>query len=296
MNERRILILYGSQTGTARGMAERVFREAKRFRFRVELRAMDDFRPVGRLLDEKVAAFICSTTGQGDSPSNMINFWKFLLRRNLPSDSLDNLSFGVLGLGDSSYLKFNFVAKRLHKRLLNLGARCIVDLGLADDQHDLGHDATVDPWLENFFRQVLSMMPMPQGVEPIPRGVRPSPSFRMEFGDFRKVEDAKTATLMRNERLTPPDHFQDVRLVEFSMPKGRYDPGDVCVVRPSNLEENVAMFFELFPHLPDPDATFCLDTTDPDLEVPDAIKGPRTIRSCVETVFDLQAVPGRFFL
>ena len=36
-------------------------------------------------------------------------------------------------------LRFNFVAKKLHKRLLMLGATALVPLGLADDQHDLGY-------------------------------------------------------------------------------------------------------------------------------------------------------------
>jgi len=35
-------------------------------------------------------------------------------------------------------LRFNFVAKKLYRRLLILGATALVPLGLADDQHDLG--------------------------------------------------------------------------------------------------------------------------------------------------------------
>jgi len=35
--------------------------------------------------------------------------------------------------------RFNFVAKKLHKRLLMLGAAAVVPLGLADDQNDLGY-------------------------------------------------------------------------------------------------------------------------------------------------------------
>ena len=35
-------------------------------------------------------------------------------------------------------LRFNFVAKKLYKRLLMLGATALLPLGLADDQHDLG--------------------------------------------------------------------------------------------------------------------------------------------------------------
>jgi len=36
-------------------------------------------------------------------------------------------------------LRFNFVAKKIYKRLLMLGATALVPVGLADDQHDLGY-------------------------------------------------------------------------------------------------------------------------------------------------------------
>ena len=65
---------------------------------------------------------ITASAGQGDEPDNMKRFWRFLLRRNLVPDILSNLSFGVFGLGDSSYTKFNFAAKKLAKRLPQLGA------------------------------------------------------------------------------------------------------------------------------------------------------------------------------
>ena len=67
----------------------------------------------------------------------MKSFWKFLLRRNLPPDSLETMSFGVLALGDSSYQKFNSCGKRLQKRLQQLGAKPLVSIGLADDQVQL---------------------------------------------------------------------------------------------------------------------------------------------------------------
>lgn len=94
----------------------------------------------------------------------MKKFWKFLLRKSLPADSLSNLTFGVIGLGDSSYQKFNFVAKRLHKRLLQLGATAILNVGLCDDQHDLGFGAVLSPWLEDFWKK----NPIPLGLSPLP--------------------------------------------------------------------------------------------------------------------------------
>ena len=172
-DDRKIVILYGSQTGTAQGVAERICREARRLHFNTKLCAMDDYKPIGELIRQKLAIFVCSTTGQGDEPDNMKVFWKFLLRKNLPSNSLESMKFGVLGLGDSSYQKYNFVGKRLHKRLLQLGGKAIVPLGLGDEQHDLGHDYVIDPWLRSVWDEALQILPIPNGLQPIPADVLP---------------------------------------------------------------------------------------------------------------------------
>ena len=105
----------------------------------------------------------------------MQSFWKFLLRKSLPSDSLVKLNFGVIGLGDSSYQKFNFVAKRLHKRLIQLGANPVISVGLCDDQHDLGIGAVLFPWLSDFWKKLLELKPLQVGLNPLlqtPRATR----------------------------------------------------------------------------------------------------------------------------
>ena len=60
------------------------------------------------------------------------------------------------------------MAKKLHRRLLQLGGTALLPLSLGDDQHDMGCDAAVDPWLENLWREVLALYPLPPGLEPIP--------------------------------------------------------------------------------------------------------------------------------
>ena len=52
-------------------------------------------------------------------------FWRQLLSRQLTSKTFSQLYFSVLGLGDSSYAKFNYVAKRLFRRLEGLGKFCV---------------------------------------------------------------------------------------------------------------------------------------------------------------------------
>lgn len=46
--------------------------------------------------------------------------------RGLPPDSLDGMRFAVFGLGDSGYAKYNAAARKLHARLLQLGAKELV--------------------------------------------------------------------------------------------------------------------------------------------------------------------------
>ncbi len=67
-----LLILYGSQTGTALELARRILRECRRVapHLRVLLRAADDF-DVRQMVDERLLCFVCSTTGRGEEPENM---------------------------------------------------------------------------------------------------------------------------------------------------------------------------------------------------------------------------------
>jgi sulfite reductase alpha subunit-like flavoprotein len=61
--------------------------------------------------------FLIATTGDGDPPDTMKKSWSFLLRKDLGENPLKNLNFSVFGFGDSSYLKFNAMAKKLILRL-----------------------------------------------------------------------------------------------------------------------------------------------------------------------------------
>lgn len=68
----------------------------------------------------------------------MTQFWRALLRSDLPHDLFDHLDVAVFGIGDSSYERFCWAGKKLHRRLLTLGARDIVERVDADEQHYLG--------------------------------------------------------------------------------------------------------------------------------------------------------------
>ncbi|KAJ1804693.1 hypothetical protein LPJ77_004634, partial [Coemansia sp. RSA 2523] len=59
------------------------------------------------------------------------------------------LKYAIFGLGDSSYQKSNFLAKRLFRRLWQLGGTSVINRVDGDDQHYLGLDDALNLWLEN---------------------------------------------------------------------------------------------------------------------------------------------------
>ena len=56
---RKLVILYGSETGTAQGVAERVYRESKRLHFETHLSTMDDYRQIVVHFNSRYDRFCC---------------------------------------------------------------------------------------------------------------------------------------------------------------------------------------------------------------------------------------------
>ncbi|XP_075435389.1 NADPH-dependent diflavin oxidoreductase 1 isoform X2 [Ascaphus truei] len=316
MSERKILILFGSQTGTAEDMAERIGREAKRRHFVCRVEALDGYNVVN-LISEPLVIFVCATTGQGEAPDNMKNFWRFIFRRNLPKNALCQMDYTVLGLGDSSYSKFNFIAKKLHKRLLQLGANAVLPVALGDDQHDLGPDAVVDLWQEDLWEKLLSLYPLPPGLSVISSDVMLPPKFSLRFLDNDSAPYASDAEILprnndpareapselhpfpapmvSNQRVTADSHFQDVRLIEFDITGSgiEFCAGDVVMIQPQNSSRRVQQFCRLLRL--DPDRKFILKPTDPATPVPSHLPQPCTVQQLVERYLDISCVPRRSF-
>lgn len=61
------------------------------------------------LLQHSFVVFVISTTGQGDMPHNSLVFWKRLLRKKLPPGCLSTLKYTTFGLGDSTYVKYEYI-------------------------------------------------------------------------------------------------------------------------------------------------------------------------------------------
>uniref|UniRef100_A0A5S6Q308 NADPH-dependent diflavin oxidoreductase 1 n=1 Tax=Trichuris muris TaxID=70415 RepID=A0A5S6Q308_TRIMR len=304
-------ILYGSETGNAEDVATKIWRQALQRDLDAQLRCMNDFDFAQGATAAQTLVFVCSTTGQGDVPDNMKTFWKSILKRS-QTCTLTQWNVAVLGLGDSSYQRFNFAARKLYSRLLQLGANQIVELGLADDQHERGYDEIAEPWVTQFWEKMAKMYP-----DSVRECVGPpsySPSYSIVWAEDMR-DDAKQqdlqycvshrrppescpvmAEIVQNKRITDVDHFQDVRLISFDLkPNAPYNPGDVMVIQPQNLVENQSEFFSIV-SVAEPDKPFYIRPNVKGMSVPELYsRQPLTFRYLVSDVFDLQAVPRRTF-
>ncbi|MBZ3888492.1 NADPH-dependent diflavin oxidoreductase 1 [Sciurus carolinensis] len=283
----RLLVLFGSQTGTAQDVAERLGREAQRRRLGCRVQALDSYA---------------------------VNFWRFIFRKNLPSTSLCQMDFAVVGLGDSAYTKFNFVAKKLHRRLLQLGGSALMPMCLGDDQHELGPDATIDPWLGDLWEKVLRLYPVPLDLPVIPPGVPLPSKFTLQFIQEAPNPGSKEsclaspeslgppsesqpflAPMVTNQRVTGPSHFQDVRLIEFDITDSglSFAPGDVVLIQPSNSAAHIQQFCQVLGL--DPKQYFILQPREPDVPCPPELPQPCSVWHLVSQYLDIASVPRRSF-
>ncbi|KAI1435669.1 riboflavin synthase domain-like protein [Xylaria sp. CBS 124048] len=192
LERRQMLILYGSETGNSEESASDIERMARRLHFKTLLQEMND-ADLSDLLRYPLVIFVISTTGQGDLPKNARKFWKSLLRKRLPPNCLHQVNFTTLGLGDSSYLQYNWAARKLHKRLEQLGAVEFLPRGEADERHEDGIDGTVLPWCLTLRAYLEKEHPLPPGLQAIPSDIPLAPKFTIELmnqnPDKKTVED-----------------------------------------------------------------------------------------------------------
>ena len=115
----RATVLYGSQTGNGRRVAEALAQAAEAEGLSVRLLPAERYDP-RELAQERLLLVAISTQGDGDPPDAARAFVDFLTSRRAPA--LKELSYGVFALGDSSYPKFCETGRIVDERLAALGA------------------------------------------------------------------------------------------------------------------------------------------------------------------------------
>ncbi|PJF18743.1 NADPH-dependent diflavin oxidoreductase 1 [Paramicrosporidium saccamoebae] len=280
----QLQVLYASQSGTAQEYAERFATEAYRRKIQYSVLSVDEYG--GNIEKEEMVVFFVSTTGDGEAPTTMHSFWHDLLRKSHPN--LDNMHCAVFGLGDSSYEKFNYVGKRLYRRLEQLGAQFITERADADEQHPLGIDGAYVPWsatLWEYFYNTLAW-PLDPILEYTPK-VRLSPATKE--GQLFPLK--YNSVLTENRRITTESHFQNVRHLVFKCDDySPMVPGDVAVLKPVNSDKLVDELLEI---LKWEDKVYHVTALRSEVRIPTT--NPISIRSLFKYHLDIVAPPKRIF-
>lgn len=117
-----VTILFGSQTGTAEGLAKKLFKTLKKGNFEPNIQDMGSYDR-SRLPKESNLLVITSTYGDGEPPDSALELHTWLMGDSAPR--LEGVNFSVLSLGDSSYPDFCQCGIEFDERLEQLGANRI---------------------------------------------------------------------------------------------------------------------------------------------------------------------------
>jgi len=147
-----MVIFWGSQSGTAQRMANRLAKECHQ-RFGIKALSVDasdyEASTIAQIPRAKLAIFVASTFGEGDPPDSYHSLWSWL--HETSDKSLAALKYMAFGLGNSNYKHYNEVIKVVVDRLDALGAQSLLPTGMADDAQGETEEHYLE-WKEQVFK------------------------------------------------------------------------------------------------------------------------------------------------
>lgn len=223
--QERVSIVYGSQTGNARRVAEQLAQRARDAGLPVSLFRADAY-PLRALKGERHLFLLFSTQGDGDPSDDARDFVDHLFSRRAPD--LRQLRYAVFGLGDSSYAQFCAIGRRLDARLAELGAIRLLERADAD----LDVDTLAEPWLARALQAAQETRTAAPATASVTL-LRPAPT---AYAWTR--EQPYAARVLVNQRITSRQGSADVRHIELELPVDGfgYEPGDALGVWPVNAD------------------------------------------------------------
>ncbi|ANU37551.1 assimilatory sulfite reductase (NADPH) flavoprotein subunit [Vibrio scophthalmi] len=223
----KLAIIYASQTGNAKGVAEALEQEAKAQGIAVQLFDASDYKGKN-LAKETHVIIVASTNGEGEAPDNAIELHEFLQSKKAPK--LPNLQYGVIGLGDSSYEFFCQTGKDFDQYLAKQGATAFIDR----IDCDVDYEAPAGEWRAKALEVVKEALSSGAEAEVVQLPVGQAAG----HSQYTK-QNPYTATLLTSQKITGRDSGKDVRHIAIDLDGSgiTYQPGDALGVWYENSAE-----------------------------------------------------------
>lgn len=237
----RALILYGSQSGNAEGLAEDFREQFRTNGWWADSVGMESYQEI-KLAEEPFILVVTSTWGEGDPPENAIDFWEHF--NSDKQERLEQSYFSVLALGDTNYADFCEMGKVMDARLEALGAKRVHDR--ADCDVDFEDDAK--KWFGELVPKLYEFSEDTFHRE-VPEGAMAAKESKSDeeipYGKKRPFP----AKLLKNQKLNKKGSFKDTRHLEYSLAGSgfSYEVGDVVATYPKNCPELVDELLSVLP-------------------------------------------------
>ncbi|WP_394294213.1 assimilatory sulfite reductase (NADPH) flavoprotein subunit [Aeromonas rivipollensis] len=211
-----LTILYGSQTGNAKGVASAIQAQAKARGLPVTLTSMADYKPK-QLKKESHLLVVVSTYGEGEPPESAVDLFEQLKKGKI--GKLEGLKFAVLGLGDSSYEFFCQTGKDFDDFLSKAGAERIHELASLD----VDYQDAAKAWGEQAVNAVAATLSAGAATASVAGSVQQA----VGHSQYHK-ENPFPAKLSVNQKITGRDSTKDIRHIEINLEESgiTYQPGD----------------------------------------------------------------------
>ncbi|MBL0590898.1 MULTISPECIES: assimilatory sulfite reductase (NADPH) flavoprotein subunit [Aeromonas] len=215
-----LTILYGSQTGNAKGVSTAIKAQAEARGLPVTLASMADYKPK-QLKKESHLLVVVSTYGEGEPPESAVDLFEQLKKGKI--GKLDGLKFAVLGLGDSSYEFFCQTGKDFDNFLATAGAERIYELASLD----VDYQDAAKSWGEQALNAIATTLSTGAASNSVASAVQQA----VGHSQYSK-ENPFPARLSVNQKITGRDSTKDIRHIEINLADSglTYQPGDALGV------------------------------------------------------------------
>lgn len=151
--EYNTLTFYGSQTGTAEDFTYRIVKEGTQYGMKCMAADLMDFdmEDLKYVPKNVLVIFLLATYGDGEPTDNARDFAEWIHSEDLDFENeqmqnaegrglLSNCNYLIFGLGNRTYEQFNAFARKVDRRLEQLGANKLYERGEGDDNANIEED------------------------------------------------------------------------------------------------------------------------------------------------------------